>query len=300
MFFLLRRVINAKVLPDEGACIEGLNVAARSGHAELASLLVQALGALKIELEEWHFVPIIQAYLKGASEHDWRRGIHVTLVMASNGIPLLSHAVSPPLIAHFAENPRLARSLEVCLKGVQYPHIILWNVLIEAYAKTEHLEGANALFRYVCDASLEHVIPGLVPDIETFDIMFRSAAAAGNHKLAHQVEAIMPQFDIPLSLASYESLIQLELSKPDYDSAFFYLEAMKSMQIKPTRDIYTAIITRCAKERDPRAYVAMEEMESFGYHAGAYLRRLIETGGVVPIKRKIDFTKFSRLDSSFE
>ncbi|KAJ9059901.1 DNA-dependent ATPase mgs1 [Entomophthora muscae] len=299
-FFLLSKVMNAKVLPDEGACIEGLNVAAKVGHSEFTSLLVQVLGALKVELKDWHFVPIIQAYLKSPSENDWRRAIHVTRVMSSGGVSLESYSISPPLVAHFADNLHLARSLEECLKGAQYPYIILWNILIEAYIKTGQLEAATALFRYVCDSSIEHVIPGLVPDIETFDIMFKGAVTAGLPKLANQVETIMPQFDIPLSLTSYSSLIQLELTKLEYDSAFFYLESMQSMGIKPSREIYSAIITRCAKERDPRAYVALEEMESFGYQAGSYLRRMIETGGVAPSKIKLNFNKFSHIKPSPE
>ncbi|KAI0219357.1 DNA-dependent ATPase mgs1 [Massospora cicadina] len=284
--YLLIKVMDAKVLPDEGTCIEGLNAAARCGHSKLATQFIKALDKLKVKLAEWHFIPIIQAYLKSSFDHDWRQGVHVACRMYDAGISLQPHSLSPPLVDHFANNSSFAHGFERTLKELCHPHILLWNILIEAYIKSAQIDMALNLFRYVCDADSSKVIPNLIPDSFTFDMMLKGAVDLGLFKVSAQIEIAMAQHGIPLTLSSYTFLIQAALAnKKGYIRAFLYLEVMKDKNITPTYEIYSAIITRCAQENDLRAAnLALEEMEQFGYSANSTLRRLIETGGMVQPK----------------
>ncbi|GMK53996.1 hypothetical protein CspeluHIS016_0105820 [Cutaneotrichosporon spelunceum] len=252
------RVVNVKAYtPDEGLILSVLAVAARWGKPALATRALAALSDLGVSKKEHHLVPLVEAFCRDGRVPD---AIEAVGLIREGGLTPTLSTVRP--IVEVLRTAEIIDQAFYCLedrvKEGKPVDVAVFNALIQASAKIGDLQRARAT--QLAAEELE-----ITPDLETFNTVLSACAAAKHTKLAETVLGEMEAAGFPPSEATYESMIRLALSQPEYEDAFYYLEKMKADGIKPAREIYKQIGMKCVAVDDKRHALVADEMESIGY-----------------------------------
>ncbi|KAI8320164.1 hypothetical protein GQ54DRAFT_240859, partial [Martensiomyces pterosporus] len=263
----------------EGDYEAGLAIAARQGDVKLAKDILRRLEMANYYLEEYHFEPLFESLV---ASKQWAAAFRVLHMMRE---------------ANFGTTPATLRNLtraltvdkeqaEELIEGVfallaenrasipQAVNTTTINALVAALAHSGCVEAAaDRLDRWFSRLDLKRDINTYVRVLEGCDKTKNlMAAEAAMTKLLDE-DKLQP------TKAVYELLIHISLNQFNYEDAFVYLESMKAHSMLPEWKTYSSIVRRCARVRDPRAKIALEEMRSLGYVVTPLLQSFVTTGG---------------------
>lgn len=264
---------------SEGLCLNVLSTAARNGHPALATSVFDALSTLEIPFCEYHFLPLIEAYVRCG---DIRQAFIVISVMRES-------CLSPPQTLHLSflikEIGKSAQNLDraffilqdIVQKEGKSIDIVAFNCLLSACI---HLKDASrAISTYRDAASLK-----VQPNIETFNLLLHAAQLVGHIDLAMYILSDLKTAQITPNADTYARVILTYLAQPgtSYDQAFIYLEEMKASGHIPSPGIYSTFVKKCVYSNDDRAMTILEEMKRVGYnvkHLERYVRNATKNRG---------------------
>jgi pentatricopeptide repeat protein len=132
------------------------------------------------------------------------------------------------------------------------------NALIHASVALDDLQRAVGAYKSFSEY-------GLMPDLNTFNILLRGCVVAGHRDLGSLLLADMKEAKIKPDRETYQQFISLCLTQDNYEDAFFYLEEMKAAGHVPPSSVYVSIIKKCLSAGDTRYTIAVEEMRETGY-----------------------------------
>ncbi|VDC06438.1 unnamed protein product [Peniophora sp. CBMAI 1063] len=256
---LWKKVINdLNLTPDEGTCVEALRVAGRFGLADLAVEALRILRAQKVALQEYHFAPMVQAFVRANRLKD---AFAVLCLLKAQNLPVTLAAAQPIFQAIHADpallEPAWAAVEELHTEGTALDASCV-NVLIQVSVAQGDLQRALGAHSILAEL-------GLSATPETFDILMSGASAAKNRALGETLLADMKAANLVPTAETYERVIGLALIGDDYENAFQYLEDMKAAGYTPSGQAYENIIRRCIAGQDERYFMAVEEMQSHGH-----------------------------------
>ncbi|KAI8057967.1 hypothetical protein BDF22DRAFT_663092 [Syncephalis plumigaleata] len=265
--YFMRSGINV----HEGGCLALLRLAANAGDGSLAGDVLRHLtqqkyksivGALVnsddmaafgvLDLMEKANIPISQDFVAA-----WTNRLATSKAMLDKGFGLLERI-------HKEGGEQGGRKI----------HTALFNGLLIASLRLRDPERVASYFEQVTKLNV-------VPNTDSYNALLDACKIAQQPTMAVDLLAEMRENNIPLRrvIAAFCGVPAGE----SYEEAFQYLEETKSAGYVPTESMYVMIIRKCARERDPRANIAMEEMETIGYTVGHNLRRYVEAGGIAEL-----------------
>ncbi|KAI9591558.1 hypothetical protein BDF19DRAFT_389272 [Syncephalis fuscata] len=273
-------LIRNKMHVHEGACLPLLRLAANAGDGALAGDILRHLTQQKYELTAIHFEPLFAALVNSDD-------------MAAFGVLNLMEKAKIPISQEFvnAWTTRLAISKDMLEKGFRLlerihnegndtgardVHVALFNSVLIAGVRLRDPERVADIFQQA--GKLE-----TVPNIDSYHALMDACKIAQQPATAAALLDEMRDNNVPIVRATYERLIGAfcgVTAGDSYEEAFQYLEEAKAAGFVPTESMYVMIVRKCARERDPRANIAMEEMAAFGYPVGKNLQRYVEAGGI--------------------
>ncbi|KAL1744647.1 hypothetical protein HDZ31DRAFT_38084 [Schizophyllum fasciatum] len=241
--------------PSEGLCLEVLTAAARHGQAQFAiSQVLPTLLNINVALSQKHIAPVIEAF-----------GVAGDLTNAFtllHSIP--NFDVEVPLTSLESIATRCLPDIDAIDNAwtvVDKLHLdgklslAALNTIILAAANLSDLQRALGAYKNLPTY-------GLTPNTATFDILLDACIRAAHRALGDALLADMKAANVPLSRGTHERAVRLCLTQPEYDDAFFFLNAMEAAGHAPSADLYAAIVRRCAAAGDTRYEVALGEMRA--------------------------------------
>ncbi|RKP26120.1 hypothetical protein SYNPS1DRAFT_6561, partial [Syncephalis pseudoplumigaleata] len=252
----------------EGNCLSLLRLAANAGNGSLAGDILRHLTQQKYRCTAIHFEPLFTALVNS----DDVAAFGVLDLMERSGIP-----VTQPFV--MAWTNRLSVSTAMLDKGFDLlkrihreggeeggrkVHVALFNSLLIASIRLHDPERVASFFQQADEL-------GVVPNTDSYNALLDACKIVQQPAMAVDLLQEMRDNNVPVTRATYERLIGAFCGVPageSYEEAFQYLEEAKAAGYVPTESMYVMIVRKCARERDPRANIAMEEMEAFGYTAG--------------------------------
>ncbi|KAL5528332.1 hypothetical protein ACEPAF_7468 [Sanghuangporus sanghuang] len=266
---------------DEGLCQLVLDTAARHGLPKLASEAIRELEAIKVDFQEHHFTPMLDAFVK---KQLLKEAFCILDLMRSAKVnPTIDSAYSIlQAVRHDPEAIDAAYTkLEEMHKEGQNIDVIAVNVLVKACGLLNDLQRGVGIYKAM--PSL-----GIQPDAETFEMLLKACRAAQHIELGERLFREMQESGVKPTAKTFEAFISLVLTQTDYENAFFYLEEMKGAGHTPSYPVYEEIVKTCVANGDTRYKLAVEELEQMGYKMSARLRHFINTGGRQWINRLSD------------
>ena len=255
--------------PDEGLLLRVLSVAARWGRPSLAIDALEVLSSkLKVTAGEHHLVPLLEAYVNAGQVPE---AFSVLPQLRSAGINPNRRAVESitAKLRTVALVDQAFYALEDMRKSGKTIDPSALNAVIDASMRLDDMQRVRAT--QLAAASL-----GVAPNVEMFNLVLEACARTKMRRLGDTVMADMATAGIKLDATSYENMIRLCLSQPDYDDAFFYLEKMKDVGFKPRVQVYEWLAVHCVERKDGRWKIVLDEMTSMGYRKSQRLRSIIE------------------------
>jgi pentatricopeptide repeat protein len=277
--YFMRSGINV----HEGGCLAILRLAANAGDGSLAGDILRHLTQQKYKFTAVHFEPLFSALVNSDD-------------MAAFGVLDLMEKANIPISQDFvaAWTNRLATSKVMLDKGFgllerihkeggeqggRKIHTALFNGLLIASLRLRDPERVASYFEQISKLNV-------TPNTDSYNALLDACKIAQQPTMAVDLLAEMRENNVPITRATYERIIAAFCGVPageSYEEAFQYLEETKSAGYVPTESMYVMIVRKCARERDPRANIAMEEMETIGYTVGHNLRRYVEAGGITEL-----------------
>ncbi|KAH9165468.1 hypothetical protein EDB89DRAFT_2009586 [Lactarius sanguifluus] len=257
---------NSRFCPTEGCAVEVLHTAGRHGLPELALDVIRVLKTIDVELREYHFAPIIEAFCHTGRIKD----------ALSTLTSLRQNNVEPNAdTAHC-----IFESIRVNTDAID----AAWDALesLHAEGQTIDITGPSVALGDLQRAFGTYQMCtelGVKPTLDTYHFLLSGCIAAQNRELGDRLVTELKEAKIKPDARTYERLIVLCLTGETYDDAFFYLEEMKAEKLSPPLSVYEAIIQRCVLAKDDRYGIALEELEEFGYAVSPALERIIAGKG---------------------
>jgi pentatricopeptide repeat protein len=261
-----------KVPPDQGCAVEVLHTAGRHGLPELALDVLRVLKTINVELQEYHFAPLIEAFCRTNRIKEALSTL--TMIRQSNVEPNAdtAHFIYETIRANTHAIDAAWDALESLHADGQTIDITAVNVVIQASVALGDLQRAFGTYKMCAEL-------GLKPTLDTYNFLLSGCIVARNRELGDRLITELKEAQIKPDARTYERLIVLCLSGETYEDAFFYLEEMKSEKLIPPRSVYEAIVQRCVLEKDERYHLAVEELEECGYAVSKDLAGLIGRDG---------------------
>ncbi|KAK9719524.1 hypothetical protein K7432_004733 [Basidiobolus ranarum] len=282
---LWRKVIGAlRIKPLEGLCMEVLNYACKAGKPDLAAEVLTSLTQNKIPCKEQHFAPLFEAFI---SNKDWKSALSILDVMVNSRIvpePTFMEPFKNAIEKNASDLDDAYMAIENLREEGKQVHISAFNTIVSACA---HLGDVKRAFAAVTDAPKL----GIQADVETYNAILEACSKSYNKEIAEKVYHEIKATGLKPNAETFFRLIAVSCQQSDYEDAFAYLEETKENNIVPPAAAYVLLVRKCARERDSRARIAMEEMEVFGYPVTNELKKYVETGGMAAAKM---FTKRPR------
>lgn len=261
-----------KVLPDEGCAIEVLHTAGRHGLPELAMDVLRVLKIIGIDLQEYHFAPIIESFCR---TERIKEALSTLTLMSQHKIEPTSDTAHPIFEAICTSTDAVDAAwdaLEALHSEGQTVNITAVNVVIRASVALGDLQRAFGTYQICAELDVK-------PTLDTYHSLLSGCIVARHRELGSRLIAEMKEAKIKPDARTYERLIVLCLTGETYEDAFFYLEEMKAENLYPPLSVYEAIIQRCVLEKDGRYAVAVQELKEFGYTLSPELSRVISGDG---------------------
>ena len=261
-----------KVLPDEGCAVEVLHTAGRHGLPELAMDVLRVLKTIDVELQEYHFAPIIDAFCRTNRIKEALSTL--TLIRQNNIEPNAdtAHFIFESIRVNTDAIDAAWDALESLRAEGQTIDITAINVVIQASVSLGDLQRAFGTYQMCTEL-------GVKPTLDTFHFLLSGCIAARNRELGDRLITELKEAKIKPDARTYERLIVLCLSGETYEDAFFYLEEMKAENLRPPLSVYEAIIQRCVLDKDGRYALAVKELKELGYTVSTALEKVIEGKG---------------------
>ena len=259
----LRNVQNVEF--PEGLCLRVLSVASKHGHPALAASVFDELAKLRVTWQEYHFLPLIEAYVHA---RDIRQAFIAINIMRE-------YCVTPPYLAIMRV---LVDSISVDTKSLDQAFFLLQDMKereghkVDIVAFHAILEGcvrlqdaSRALSTYQEAAKFD-----ITPDIETYNLTLGAISKLGHVELVMALLEDMKAARIAPNAQCFSLVILTFVLQPppNYESAFNYLEEMKACGFIPPRGVYAAFIQKCVLANDDRAFGLLEDMKKWGYQVG--------------------------------
>ncbi|KDQ15827.1 hypothetical protein BOTBODRAFT_130540 [Botryobasidium botryosum FD-172 SS1] len=256
--------------PDEGLCIQVLNVAGRAGLPELATDVHALLARAGILRQEHHYAPLLNSF---CTSNRIQEAFAVLSLMRQSSVSILPGTVRP-LIEHLKQSVDEVDNAFVALENIKKESnksidVAAFNAVLTAAVELEDMQRAVGTYKYAAEL-------GVTPNADTFDTLLRGCVIARNKPLGDRLLTEMRAAGLTLGAGTYEQLVKLCLTQTYYEDAFFYLEEMKGAGFLPSRNVYEAIIRRCTLAKDPRARLAQEEMKQVGYESSRKFLRWLQ------------------------
>ncbi|KAL1736055.1 hypothetical protein EV714DRAFT_198549 [Schizophyllum commune] len=250
-----KAVVEYNHSPSEGLCLEILTAAARHGKAEFAiSQVLTTLVNTDIALSTKHIAPVIEAYAAAGNLTDAFTFLH-TLPSFKVEAPVTSlEAIAVYCLPDIDAIDNAWKAVDQLHTETKVTTAAL-NTIIIAAAKHSDLQRALGAYKNFPTYHAQ-------PNTDTFDILLDACIPAEHRQLGDALLADMKTANVPLARSTYERLVRLCLTQPEYDDAFFYLNEMEAAGHVPSLQLYSAIVRRCASEGDTRYEVALGEMKT--------------------------------------
>lgn len=256
-----------------------LNTAARHGLPALAASVLHELEAIKVPLREYHFAPVLEAFVVNGQIKEAFRILD--LIRSSGSEPTIETAL--PILRAIQTDPDAVDNaysiLEELVSEGQRIEILALNTVLSGAVHMSDIQRAIGIYKSLNSLNLK-------PNLQTFNLLLDVCRRCSHFELSERLVKDMAEAGIKLDTTSYRNLIGVYLAQTNYEEAFFYLEHMKGQGLKPTYYIYESIIRRCISTGDTRYKLAVEELEQMGYKMQPGLKSLIESGGETSPKRK--------------
>ena len=257
-------------------CLSILNLAARYADPELATAAIRELSARRTALNSYHYEALLEAYI-GTGE--LKTAFRILGIMSKAGIEP-DIRTTRPLFLYLSRNVFLPQEAWEVLKTMHGDghviHIGAVNVILEANVKFENIESSIDFYKQL------HTICEPGPNTETFNILFQ-ALREGSKDVAMFLAAEMRALKVKPDHLTYDRLILVCLTEPDYGDAFLYLDEMETAGqsrgekwwMRPGTVL--AFVKRCLAEKDKRVWQLLTEMEKRKYSVAAKLRLWVES-----------------------
>jgi len=258
----------------EGLCLRVLSVAAKHGHPALATSVFDELAKLRVIWQEYHFLPLIEAYVRAG---DIRQAFIALNVMRQYCVTPPYLAIMRVLVDAISKNTKsLDRAFfllqDIKEKEGQKVDIVAFHAVLEACVQLK--DTSRALSTYQEAAKF-----GITPDIETYNLALQAISKIGHVDLVMALLKDMKAAHIAPNQQSFSLVILTFVLQPppNYEPAFMYLEEMKACGFIPSGGIYAAFIQKCVFANDDRAFGLLEEMKKWGHHTGQIERWVKKT-----------------------
>ncbi|CAG8483954.1 8429_t:CDS:2 [Ambispora leptoticha] len=286
-------VDDAKMVPDQGICLNIINSAARFGNPDLAKRVIKLLVANRVKIEEQHFAALLASYVVAG---DLKRAFNVLeLARASGAEPdyVTALPITDLIKTDVEKIDDAYYTLEELHSKGRKVDVSALNAIIRAcrfviYNKETGLREADihrAVETYNQAEKLD-----ITPNVQTFEMLIECCLSIKHRLLGQQFMEEMRSQGISPTPKIYANMIQLVCTDTDYEDAFALLEEMKSRDILPPRTAYEAIVRKCALHRDPRANIALEEMQTVGYATSTTLINFVRTG-IIPNTNVLNYMR---------
>lgn len=249
-----------------------LHVAARWGSPELALDVIKTLQSMQVTWQEHHFAPVIEAFCR---QNQVKQAFEVLGTIRDYHVTPDS-GTAYPIYKAISGN---VSSVDAAWKHLDDLHAdgkrvdaLALDVVLRAAVRIQDLQRALGIYKAYPDFNAS-------PSIDTFNILLVGCTRVSQRQLGDKLMTEMTEAGIKPNAKTYEGVIELCLSQPTYEDAFYYLEEMKAEGFTPPPSTYVRIIKKCVLNGDSRHQLAMEEMRSLGYEIPKSLQAFIDSGG---------------------
>ncbi|KAI8098679.1 uncharacterized protein BX664DRAFT_381362 [Halteromyces radiatus] len=260
-------VLEHGIRPDEGTCLQVLRVAANSGESKLATEVIRQLSNNGYPYKEHYFIPLMEAFVV---KDDLKSAFNVLDIMRVSGvIPTMRStlAISNKISRDVESVDKAYYLLEEMKKEGKTVDVTAFNIVIAACGLAKDIGRTVATYREASNL-------GVVPDVDTFNAVLEACIQTEMKGMGQIVIEELKKAKVTPNVETFSKMITLACTQPNYEDAFVYLEEMKSHGIIPPRQCYVVLAKKLAWERDPRYHIALEEMETYGYRPGTYVKSL--------------------------
>ncbi|KZT57764.1 hypothetical protein CALCODRAFT_523891 [Calocera cornea HHB12733] len=286
-------VVEGLVSPDEGICIDVLNVAARAGRPNLATDVIATLRKIGVVFREYHLAPVLEAFMNAGNLTE---AITTLSLMRQNTIAPNEHTTEP-IFRHISQNvdevDKAYYVLEELKSAGKVIDVSALNVVIRASVELGDLQRAVATYK-------ESEKLGVVPTRDTYYYLLDACIQAKHYALGEKLFEHMTKAGIKPDPAGLERMLVLSLTQPTYEEAFYYLEELKTKMSEVPARVYEAIIRKCVVSFDPRWKIAAEEMQQLGYTLSSGLLRFIAGGDEATEEQQPSAEEFEQAPSGSE
>lgn len=228
------------------------------------------LQTINTQPQEHHFAAIIEAFCQKGQV---KEAILVLDLMTSSKITP-SIETTKPISEHIQQDVEKIDAtwqlIEQLHKDGRRLDVAAPRAVISAAIARKDLSRALVFYKALAEL-------GLSPDLPIFNLLLLGCAQVADRQMGDTLLANMKTTKIRPSQETYENLINLCLTQPVYEDAFYYLEEMKAAGLKPSASVYVALVDKCFGCSDTRYQIALEEMEEWGYTVPPTLGRRIAT-----------------------
>ncbi|KAF8706089.1 pentatricopeptide repeat protein, partial [Rhizoctonia solani] len=248
--------------PTEPLCVEILNTAARHGLPELACSVLEYLQESSQEIQEHHLAAVIGSYAVAGQIRDAYLALDL---FKDHRVKFLPESASGLVEVIARSSETLDNAWDLLTQLPRPVNIEAVNTTIEAATNLSDMQRAIGIYKELPDLEVS-------PDAQTFDILLGGCLSISHAELGERLYQDMLSNQIRPTLQTYSRLILLALTQETYESAFSRLEEIKGRNMIPPQRVYEALVQRCVEEGDPRAELALEDMEICGYRVSTGLR----------------------------
>ncbi|WWC88435.1 uncharacterized protein L201_003346 [Kwoniella dendrophila CBS 6074] len=262
------RRVKSTYTPDEGLILSMLNAAGRWGRPDFASTVLESLPA---QPQEQHLAPLLEAFCNAGEVPN---AFHVLVAIRESGLTPTMATVQPivAVLTNAEVIDQAFYALEDMYKAGQPIDITALNSLIDASARIGDLQRARATQTAVADL-------GLTANIDTYNLVLACCIAAKHRPLGDTILNEISTQSLQFTATTYENMIELCLTQPTYEDAFYYLEKAKADGFKPSIAVYGSLVRKCITSNDTRWRLVVDEMKTVGYRLDGELQAFVNSGG---------------------
>ncbi|CAE6420874.1 unnamed protein product [Rhizoctonia solani] len=254
--------------PPEPLCVEILNTSCRHGLPELAQSVLSCLKEAGCAIQEHHLAPLVGSY---AVAGQLREAYLALDLFKDYKVKILPESASALVEAIDKSISTLDNAWDVLSQLPRPVAIEAVNATLQAATNLSDMQRAIGIYKELSDLEVS-------PTAATYDILLGGCLSISHAELGERLYQDMLSRGIKPTLQTYSRLILLSLTQETYESAFTRLEEIKEKRMIPPQRVYEALVRRCVEESDPRAELALEDMEICGYRVSPGLRDYLLKG----------------------
>ncbi|KAI8378035.1 uncharacterized protein BYT42DRAFT_496947 [Radiomyces spectabilis] len=267
MVYCWKKTIEHSLRADEGSCLDIMRVAAKAGETVLITEVIGQLSKLGFTYKEHYFTPLMESFVL---KDDWKSAFHVLEIMRSCGVhPTMRSTI--PIQSKLSKDINAIDAAYYVLEELHNEgmkvDVTAFNVVVAACAEAKDLQRTVATYREASNL-------GVTPDVDTYNAVLEACVQTRMKGMGNVVIEEMKKAGIAPNVATYSRMIALSCTQQNYEDAFTYLEEMKGYGVIPPESSYVVLVRKLAAQADPRFFLALEEMETYGYQVSPKIRAL--------------------------